>query len=144
MFLVGYLSSTPARAAKNKKIEMAFGDSNWRAFPASTGLVLVFQKTSENEPSNVSWVGLCSRLGMYEWNSHSPWHPFLYKSSSPLSLPPKSNFEAATCLTRMLPENISEVWGWTGKRRNKLAHFSDMSRQETIWAEAGTYITCLE
>lgn len=24
---------------------------------------------------------------------------------------PKSDFEAATCLTRMLPESISEVWG---------------------------------
>ena len=47
-----------------------------------------------------------------------------------ISTPSKSDFETATCLIYMLPENVCEVWGLKRGRKNKFTHFAEVSSQE--------------
>lgn len=57
-------------------------------------------------------------------------------ASGPLEIAPlistasKSDFETATCLIHMLLESICEVWGLNRQRKNKFAHFVEVSSQE--------------
>lgn len=56
-----------------------------------------------------------------------------FEIASIISTASKTDFETATCLIYMLPENICEVWRLNRERKNKFTHFGEISSQENAW-----------